>query len=223
MIITFGTQKGGVGKTTIAIALANYLALNKGRKVFVYDFDFQKSFYTRWKEAEIADETKDLPIIYDVKVVEKEEELPFTDMDKLLALKDSQDIHLFDLGGTLDTRYSSLLVYSDILVIPFEYSNVSIKSTLVFIELITSQLETESSLVFIRNRYDAGYNYPNQEYMDNLLEQYGEIVPTPVYKRNVLQKISTREFKKDLKDAIKTNLDELIDIINNLTENKYNL
>lgn len=221
MIITFGTQKGGVGKTTIAVALANYLTLNKERKVFVYDFDYQKSFHKLWEIDNLKE--NGLPSIYDVKIIENENELPFSNMDELIRLKESQEIHLFDLGGTLDARYNLLLVYSDIIVIPFEYSNVSIESTLVFIEVITNHFETESSLVFMRNRYDLGYKYPNQEYMDSILQQYGILVPTPIYKRNVLQKINTREFKKDMKEAIKTNLDELIDIINNLTENKYSI
>ena len=48
MIITFGTQKGGAGKTTLAIAFANYLAL-QDKKINVFDFDFQKSFYHKWE------------------------------------------------------------------------------------------------------------------------------------------------------------------------------
>ncbi|MCW0488341.1 ParA family protein [Riemerella anatipestifer] len=221
MIITFGTQKGGVGKTTIAVALANYLTLHKERKVFVYDFDYQKSFYKLW-EIDNGKENS-IPPIYDVQVINNEDELPFSNMEELKAIKDSQDIYLFDLGGTLDARYNLLLVYSDIIVIPFEYSNVSIESTLVFINVITKHFETEASLLFISNRSDAGYNYPNKEYTDGVLEQYGELVPTPIYKRNALQKINTREFKKEIRNAIKPNLDELLYIINNLTENKYNL
>ncbi|MEC5395206.1 ParA family protein [Bergeyella sp. RCAD1439] len=221
MIITFGTQKGGVGKTTIAVALANYLTLHKERKVFVYDFDYQKSFYKLW-EIDNGKENS-IPPIYDVQVINNEDELPFSNMEELKAIKDSQDIYLFDLGGTLDARYNLLLVYSDIIVIPFEYSNVSIESTLVFINVITKHFETEASLLFISNRSDAGYNYPNKEYTDGVLEQYGELVPTPIYKRNALQKINTREFKKEIRNAIKPNLDELLDIINNLTEKKYNL
>lgn len=219
MIITFGTQKGGTGKTTIAMALANYLTIEKKRKVFVYDFDYQKSFFKRWdldnKKGEIAP-------IYDVKIVEKQEDLPFKDINDVMSLKESQDIHIFDLGGMLDNRYSYLLIYSDILIVPFEYSNMSIESTLVFIDVV-GQLESEASLIFMRNRYDSGYNYPNREYMDNVLNSYGFITPTPIYKRNDLQKINTREFKKKIKDAIKINLDELIDSINELTENKYSL
>ena len=39
MIITFATQKGGVGKTTLAVAFANYLTITKKEKVKVFDFD----------------------------------------------------------------------------------------------------------------------------------------------------------------------------------------
>jgi|GEM_PF-2907363 len=35
MIITFGTQKGGAGKTTLAIAFANYLALQDKKIMFL--------------------------------------------------------------------------------------------------------------------------------------------------------------------------------------------
>ena len=42
MIITFATQKGGTGKTTLAIAFANYISALSERKINVYDFDFQK-------------------------------------------------------------------------------------------------------------------------------------------------------------------------------------
>ena len=35
MVITFATQKGGVGKTTLAVAFANYLTLVKEKKVLM--------------------------------------------------------------------------------------------------------------------------------------------------------------------------------------------
>jgi chromosome partitioning protein len=53
-----------------------------------------------------------------------------------MELKESEDINIFDLAGTLDAKYSDLLVYSDVIVTPFEYSDVSAKSTLVFVNLL---------------------------------------------------------------------------------------
>ena len=54
MIITFATQKGGTGKTTLAIAFANYISALSERKLNVFDFDYQKSFYYKWKDDEFS-------------------------------------------------------------------------------------------------------------------------------------------------------------------------
>ena len=49
MIILFGNQKGGCGKTTNCIQFANYL-VEKGKEVIVLDLDFQRSLSDRRKE-----------------------------------------------------------------------------------------------------------------------------------------------------------------------------
>ncbi len=90
-----------------------------------------------------------------------EEEQPFADLEKIIGLKESEDIYLFDLAGTLDQKYSDLLIYSDFIIIPFEYSDVSVKSTLVFKNLL-GLLESEAERIFIRSKYDKGYKYLNQ-------------------------------------------------------------
>ena len=105
MIITFATQKGGTGKTTLAIAFSNYLSTITERKITAFDFDFQKSFYNKWKE----DEFLDIPKLYDVEVI-SDNENPFSDLEALMELKESEDINIFDLAGTLDAKYSDLLV-----------------------------------------------------------------------------------------------------------------
>ncbi|WP_312396750.1 ParA family protein, partial [Chryseobacterium sp.] len=93
MIITFGTQKGGTGKTTLAIAFANYVAMSSERKVNVFDFDFQKSFYHKWKE----DELLEIPKLYDVEIIDEENEQPFSDFEHLIEMKESEDVNVFDL------------------------------------------------------------------------------------------------------------------------------
>ena len=103
MIITFGTQKGGAGKTTLAIAFANYLAL-QDKKINVFDFDFQKSFYHKWEE----DEGLDIPKLYEVKSI-GENDKPI-DFEAIMDMKESEEIYLFDLAGTLDDKYTSLLI-----------------------------------------------------------------------------------------------------------------
>ena len=211
MIITFGTQKGGAGKTTLAIAFANYLSVVSDRKIKVFDFDYQKSFYNKWKE----DEESGLPKLYEVEIVgdgEDDEDQPFADLEKIIDLKESNEIYLFDLAGTLDQKYSDLLIYSDFIIIPFEYSDVSVKSTLVFKNLL-GLLESEAERIFIRSKYDKGYQYRNQKEMDEELSKYGIVIESPVFKRNCLQTIDTRKMTYEQKNAVKRPFNEIIDHI----------
>ncbi|AIL45321.1 hypothetical protein BEI02_16315 [Elizabethkingia sp. HvH-WGS333] len=210
MIITFATQKGGAGKTTLALAFANYLTIVSERKINVFDFDYQKSFFNKWKE----DESLELPKLYDVEVIgNDDEEQPFADLEKIIDLKESKEIYLFDLAGTLDQKYSDLLIYSDFIIIPFEYSDVSVKSTLVFKNLL-GLLESEAERIFIRSKYDKGYKYLNQKEMDIEISKYGTLIESPVYKRNCLQTIDTRKLTYEQKYAIKKPFNEIIDQIN---------
>ncbi|MDE5518721.1 ParA family protein [Elizabethkingia meningoseptica] len=213
MIITFATQKGGTGKTTLAIAFANYVSSLSERKINVFDFDYQKSFYHKWKE----DEFLDLPKLYNVEVIGEEDEQPFADFETLINLKESEDINLFDLAGTLDAKYSDLLIYSDFIVIPFEYSDVSAKSTLVFVNLL-GILESQSERIFIRSKYDKGYKYLNQEGMDIEITKYGKLLKNPVFKRNCLQTINTRKLTHEQKYAVKNPFNELLEYIDETLE-----
>ena len=211
MIITFATQKGGTGKTTLAIAFANYISGLSKRKIKVYDFDFQKSFYYKWKE----DEQSDLPKLYEVETIGEDDEQPFSDFETLINLKESEEVNLFDLAGTLDQKYSDLLIYSDFIIIPFEYSDVSVKSTLVFKNLL-GLLESEAERIFIRSKYDKGYKYQNQKEMDEEISKYGTLIENPVFKRNSLQTIDTRKLTYEQKYAVKKPFNEIIDQINSI-------
>lgn len=209
MIITFATQKGGTGKTTLAIAFANYISMLSQRKIKVYDFDYQKSFFHKWQE----DEVSAVPKLYNVESIDEEEALPFSDFETLIQLKESDEINLFDLAGTLDEKYSDLLIYSDFVVIPFEYSDVSVKSTLVFINML-GLLESEAERIFIRSKYDKGYKYLNQQAMDDELNKYGLLLQSPVFKRNCLQTINTRKMTYEQKYAVQKSFNELIEYMN---------
>ena len=211
MIITFAQQKRGVGKTTLAIAFANYLVLTKNKKVNVYDFDFQRSFYSKWEEDE---ELNQEPSLYQVKALENSNAFLVEDFVKM---KESEEIFLFDLGGTIDDEYMEVLMYSDILIIPFEYSEITTKSTMMFISMLGA-IESSAELVFLRSKMDKGYNYKTQEHTDKQLELYGKILPAPIYKRNEMQSISTRRLTYIQKKAVKDTFEELIEYIKDETE-----
>jgi chromosome partitioning protein len=209
MIITFGTQKGGAGKTTLAIAFANFLSGITDRKINIFDFDYQKSFYNKWKE----DESSDLPKLYDVNIVGEDGDESIGDFESVIKLKESEEINIFDLAGTLDEKYSDLLIYSDFIITPFEYSDLSTKSTFEFIYVL-GDLGSEASRVFIRSKYDKGYKYLNQVGTDIEIEKYGNLLNSPVFKRNCLQNIGTRNLSYEQKYAVKNSFNELINHIN---------
>lgn len=217
MIITFGTQKGGVGKTTIAIALSNYLVVERKKKLHIYDFDFQQSFYQKWTEDNELYDDKLYPKLYDVYCVKSKEDLPFKTMDDILKMRQSDEVFLFDLGGKLDAQYTDLLIWSNVIVVPIEYSDLTVHSTFTFLNLLP-KLESQASLIFVRSKYDKNFFYPNQEHTDSILVNYGELLERPVYKRNILQKINTRFWTKPYRDAIKKNLIELTYTINEISE-----
>lgn len=209
MIITFATQKGGTGKTTLAIAFANYLSGISERKLNVFDFDFQKSFYHKWKEDEILE----IPKLYEVEIIGENDTQAFPDLETIIGLRDNDEINLFDLAGTLDVKYSDLLIYSNFIIIPFEYSDVSVKSTLVFVNVL-GQIESQADRIFIRSKYDKSFKYLNQEGMDAELDRYGKLLKSPVFKRNCLQTIDTRKLTYEQKYAVRNPFNEIICHIN---------
>ena len=154
----------------------------------------------------------ELPKLYDVNVI-GDDENPFDDLEVLFDLKDSEDVNVFDLAGTLDEKYSDLLIYSDVIIIPFEYSDVSVKSTLVFKNLL-GIIESQAERIFIRSKYDKGYKYLNQQEMDEEISKYGVLIETPVFKRNCLQTINTRKLSYEQKYAVRKPFNEIIESIN---------
>lgn len=205
MIITFGTQKGGVGKTTLAIAFANYISLCTDKKVNVIDYDFQKSFYQKWKD----DELLKGEYLYRVALLNEEDEKDLENPETIKAMKTSNEIFLFDIAGNIQKKYSSVLKHSDYIIVPFSYSDVTINSTMVFINLC-KLLELKAGMYFVRNQIDKNAKYINQPEMDIELSKHGTLLENSVYKRNCLQTITTKKLSGEQKLAIKNVFDELI-------------
>lgn len=205
MIITFANQKGGVGKTTLAIAFANYLSLFTDKKVNVIDFDFQRSFYRQWSE------DKGLPgdYLYEVEKI-SEENIHLTQNEKVLSqLKASGEIFLFDTAGNIQNNYTQVLQYSDVVIIPFEYSNVTMMSTVLFLNLL-QLIKVNSKLFFIKSNMRKDDHYELKSVMDAEFGKLGTVIGKPVFTRKCLLQLNTKLLTYEQKMAVKETFDELI-------------
>ena len=79
MIITFATQKGGTGKTTLAIAFANYIsAYQKGKSRSMISIFKKKKLTTNGKKTNSQTFQK----LYEVETIGEDEEQPFSQILK---------------------------------------------------------------------------------------------------------------------------------------------
>ena len=55
MIILIGNQKGGAGKSTLTLLLANFLTSQKNCNVTVLDMDYQQSLVEKFERAKLLE------------------------------------------------------------------------------------------------------------------------------------------------------------------------
>lgn len=107
MIIAFSHQKGGVGKSTIAVNTAIELA--KDYKVEIVDLDVQRTITATQKIRSNDDSLKPLKINY----INNESEL-----ESFIKNKDKDTIYIFDTGGFDSSLNRNAIYFSDLVITP---------------------------------------------------------------------------------------------------------
>lgn len=167
MIIIIGNQKGGCGKSTLALLLANYLTLIKKSKVTVIDMDYQQSVSQKYQKAKILENVEP----YEVLALELE---TYPDMKEVIAAN-PEDIALIDLPGKLDDD-GLLPVFqsADLVICPFAYDEFSFESTILF-SVVLRKINPEVNIVYVPNRIKANVKYETQVDVDAQLAKFGSV------------------------------------------------
>ena len=182
MVILIGNQKGGVGKSTLALLLGNYLTQIRGRKVTIVDMDYQQSLYTKSQKARILENAPFYQIIpSDLK--------SFPSL--LRALDPGPDeLVLIDLPGKMgDDGLLPLFAAADVVLCPFSYDEFSIDSTVLF-AMVLRKINERSPLIFIPNRIKSTVKYETRNQVEKVMQHFGVLSPA-LADRIDFQRIST--------------------------------
>ena len=167
MVILIGNQKGGAGKSTITLLLANYLSEVQQQKVTVLDMDYQQSVSTKYEKAKILD--NDAP--YEVIPADLKH---FPILLKVLT-KNPQEIVLIDLPGKMDDdRLIPVILSGGLIISPFNYDEFSVDSTVLF-AMVSSKINNHAPIVFIPNRIKSTVRYNTRNDVDNVLKKFGTV------------------------------------------------
>lgn len=194
MVIIIGNQKGGAGKSTLTLLLANYLALVKGCKVTILDMDYQQSIAQKYEKAKILENAEP----YDVVAFNLQE---FPEIENTLK-RNPKDVALIDLPGKLDDDgLIRVFKAADVAVCPFSYDEFTFESTIPF-ALVLQKINPDVRILFIPNRIKARVKYETRMDVDEQLGRIGQVMPD-IPDRIDFQRVSTFQTPLSVHSVVK--------------------
>lgn len=193
MIILFANQKGGVGKSTLAVLFANYLSLVQNKEVVIFDMDNQRSIYNKVQAALVL-ENKPL---YEVEAAEMEQ---FTTINEIVREKEGL-ITILDVAGNIEND-SLIPIFKgvDLIICPFAYDEFSVGATIDFSEVVRT-LNEKANIVFVPNRIKTNVKYETLESVNKVLLNFGAVT-RPLPERIDFQRITTFETQPSIIQAV---------------------
>jgi chromosome partitioning protein len=172
MIIIIGNQKGGCGKSTLSLLLANYLTLIKKCKVTVLDMDYQQSLIQKFEKAKVLENEEPYEVI-----AAGLEDYPVL---REVLTENPKDITLIDLPGKLDDDgLIPVFESAELVICPFAYDEFSFESTVLF-SVVLRKINPKVAITYIPNRIKANVKYETQIDVDEQLAHFGGITfPIP--------------------------------------------
>ena len=157
--ISFCTQKGGVGKSTMTTLLSSILHYRMGYNVMVMDCDFPQHSISKMRERDkknvMGNELHKRMVINQFQTINKKgypiiRTKPSDALEKAAELVETSvvkpDVIFFDLPGTANTEgVLTTLKAMDLLLLPMTADRLVVESTLSFAQAFISLPETESA------------------------------------------------------------------------------
>lgn len=186
-IIVVANQKGGVGKSTLCMALANYLALELKFNVGgIIDTDHQRSIARR-READTKryEGTSNAPA-YQVTTFSLDN---YNQLPNLIdRLRENDSFYIFDTPGRLDHNgIRVLLTLADYVLVPFNYYELSLVSTAQFVMFWNNHMDdlhkkglnaSVKKLIFVPMQIDKRIGTKKELALwDKLREHYRKVGP----------------------------------------------
>ena len=125
MIIIIGNQKGGAGKSTLTLLLANFLTQVKNCKITVVDMDYQQSISQKYDKAKLLENDEPYEVV--------EASLESYPVLRRILGNNPKEIVLIDLPGKLDDDgLIPVFNSADLVICPFAYEESTFESTVLF-------------------------------------------------------------------------------------------
>jgi chromosome partitioning protein len=182
MIIIIGNQKGGAGKSTLTLLLANYLTIAKKCKVTVIDMDYQQSIWQKYEKAKLLENAEPYEVIA-------------AELDQYPTLYEvfnasPKEVTLIDLPGKLDDDgLIPVFQSADLVICPFSYDELSFDSTILF-SVVLGKINPKVKVVYVPNRIKANVKYETQTDVDEQLSNFG-VVSAAIPDRIDFQRVNT--------------------------------
>lgn len=207
MIIVLGNTKGGVGKSTLTLSLANYLTQEHSKKLLVLDLDFKQSL------VENAQKTKILEITPLYSILSKQQ---YSQETLNMCSGDSQQHLIVDLPSYLDDKvHYCYLSKAELIICPFAYDEFTVKATLLF-ALLTIKINPLTPIVFLPNRIKKNTFIESKQEIDKVLSGFGHICPA-IHDKIDFQRISNVHTPATLLSTLLPVLDHIYE---NFLDNK---
>ncbi|WP_047444296.1 ParA family protein [Alistipes sp. ZOR0009] len=176
-IIGFVNQKGGAGKTTLTVLVANPLAINFDKKIAIIDADIQGSIIAK-RKLEMEEGIADFPYpVYFSK--------PSKILETLEELDGEFDYIFIDMPGqAYGEGLDKLLISLDFAFVPCLAGDTDVNSTYDFLEILKQvkiikkrELNSDIKIHLVNNKVDQTVRYKDMaSFFDQVIESSNNLI-----------------------------------------------